>query len=101
MRLVNADKIDEVVKPWSEEMDNNCVTITDARKLILNTLNRMATVDAVEVVRCKDCKNRECVHDSVTGEIRNDVFFCKIVGYSSRFDFYCTDGERKDGDLSG
>ena len=50
----------------------------------------------VPLVRCKDCKNRECVHDPVTGEIRNDMFFCKIVGYSSRFEFFCGDGKRKD-----
>lgn len=58
MRLIDADKIDKVVKPWSEEMDYNCVTITDARKLVLNAINRMATVDAAQVVhahwvRCK------------------------------------------------
>lgn len=49
-----------------------------------------------KIVRCKDCKNRECCHDPVTGKIRNDMFFCKNIGYSSRFEFFCVDGERKE-----
>ena len=46
------------------------------------------TVDAVEVVRCKDC-----IHSS-------DVLYRTYCGYLDcvvQPEFYCADGERKDG----
>ena len=48
------------------------------------------TVDAVEVVRCRDCKHYD------------GKWLCKISGVPSRkpCDF-CSHGERKDGDVDG
>lgn len=88
MRLVDADKVDKVVKPWSEEMDCNAITITDARKLILNTISRMPTVDAVQVVRCKECS---VPHNEHTG---CPMVYGRIVGPN----WFCGDGIRKDGE---
>ena len=49
------------------------------------------TVDAVEVVRCKDCA---VPHNKYTG--------CpKLNGLVTPPDFYCPFGERKDGDGNG
>ena len=59
------------------------------------------TKSVTELVRCKDCKNREYYHDPFTDEIRNDRFFCKNIGYSSRFDFFCSNGKRKDDKQDG
>ena len=44
-------------------------------------------VDMVEVIRCKDCKKRSQHHE------------CEY-GYHSD-DWYCADGERKEGDMDG
>ena len=48
------------------------------------------TIDAVEVIRCKDCKHYD------------GKWLCKISGVPSRkpCDF-CSHGERKDGDVGG
>lgn len=49
------------------------------------------TVDAVEVVRCKDCKNR----DDITGECKHP----KAVGWDviiPEDNDFCSYGERKD-----
>lgn len=55
-----------------------------ARKLMENA----TAVDAVEVVRCKDCKKH--LHD-------DDVdFLCGHTGMYTRFDDFCSYGERKD-----
>ena len=54
-----------------------------ARKLIEDA----PTVDAVEVVRCKDCKHR--YSDS----------WCEYVDDDDNF--YCAKGKRKDGDGNG
>ena len=54
-----------------------------ARKLIEDA----PTVEAVEIVRCRDCKHR--YSDS----------WCEYVDYDDNF--YCARGERKDGDGNG
>lgn len=56
-------------------MDNNCVTITDARKLILNTISRMATVDAAEVV------HGHWIHTGLTNVFGGHQHKCSVCGY--------------------
>ena len=58
---------------------------------VVEFLNDMPTVDAVPVVRCKDCA---VPHNKYTG--------CpKLNGLVTPPDFYCPFGERKDGDGNG
>lgn len=55
------------------------------RKSVLRVIDEQPTVDAVEVVRCKDCKWRHtmgCVFECVNAVEREDHDFC-------------SDGERK------
>ena len=65
-----------------------------------NTIVDAPAVDAVEVVRCKDCKYyRE-------GAIFKDIKFCfrlrgdndKPVGYNFSEDDFCSRGERREGE---
>ena len=54
-------------------------------------IDKAPTVDAVPVVRCKDCA---VPHNMYTG--------CpKLNGLVTPHDFYCPFGERKDGDGNG
>lgn len=58
---------------------------------VVEFLNDMPTVDAVPVVRCKDCA---VPHNKYIG--------CpKLNGLVTPPDFYCPFGERKDGDDNG
>ena len=64
---------------------------------VVEFLNDMPTVDAVPVVRCKDCKHWH-----------KDTVFCDYMPYgeaSERVNWYaddfCSYGERKDGDGNG
>ena len=50
-----------------------------------------AAKSKVDVVRCKDCNNREC--DGRAGTI-----VCGITGFSHSRLWYCADGERRDGE---
>ena len=43
--------------------------------------------DVVSVVRCKDCKYKEC-------EGRDGLIVCDITGESHKPDFFCDDGEK-------
>ena len=58
---------------------------------VVEFLNDMPTVDAVKVVRCKDCA---VPHNKYTG--------CpKLNGLVTPPDFYCPFGERKEGADNG
>ena len=60
---------------------------------ILNTLNRTPTVDAVEVVRCKDCKHRVYVD---MGDDIGAIGGCELFKMAMPYDNFCSYGERKD-----
>ena len=83
-RLIDADalkkRVSELIVPdWT-------------RTLIRSWLDSEPTVDAVPVVRCKDCKHnkgKKVWHDGeVTIDCDNDM------GYTP-LDFFCADGERR------
>ena len=57
---------------------------------VIMMIKTAPTVDAVEVVRCKDCKYHE--HTSVTG-----FEHCRLYGLTMRFNDFCSYGERKGG----
>ena len=82
MRLIDADKL-ERQEYWGNE---RCFDYVDAEDI-----DNAPTVDAVPVVRCKDCKHSwedlgglTCSHGVCVD--------CVVLG-----DFYCSYGERKDG----
>ena len=65
------------------------------------------TIDAVPVVRCRDCRWWDKIEDSSMGYCHA----CKHAHYSRnweisiyrthKWDFFCADGERKEGDGDG
>lgn len=77
-RLIDADKL-ERQEYWGNE---RCFDYVDAEDI-----DNAPTVDAVEVVRCKDCKynrgSKKCLNP--------DSFFAV-----SKDDDFCSYGERKD-----
>ena len=65
------------------------LAIEDVKKVtdeVVKGLKRLPSIDAVQVVRCKDCKHRY---------IKNDVWTCPF-GLPSGPDGYCSYGERKE-----
>lgn len=85
-RLIDADKL-EKQEYWGNE---RCFDYVDAEDI-----DNAPTVDAVPVVRCKDCKHSwedlgglTCSHGVCVD--------CVVLG-----DFYCANGERKDGTGNG
>ena len=87
MRLIDADALKEHVKKYTSVFAKY-----DWRE-ICEMLNDAPTVDAVEVVRCKDCKHN--YHNMIpAGEAEYGCTKCielPITAY-----FYCAWGERRE-----
>ena len=83
MRLIDADRAIEIVRNRGI-VHPNAYHLTNYATLILR---EAPTVDAVKVVRCRDCA---VPHNKYTG--------CpELNGLVTPPDFYCPFGERKDG----
>ena len=92
MRLIDADRAIEIVHNRGIAHPN-AYHLTNYATLILR---EAPTVDAVSVVRCKDCKYRF----KNNGHSRDG---CPIIDANIWMDDddFCSHGERKDGDGNG
>ena len=86
MRLIDADRAMEIVRNQGIAHPN-AYYLTNYAML---TLREAPTVDAVEVVRCRECKYHE--DTDVTG-----FKHCCLIGKTVRYNDFCSYGERKDG----
>lgn len=83
MRLIDADKLDYYVIHHPDDDDAYMLFITDM------DIENAPTIDAVEVVRCKDCK----WWDNEDGAERCTHKYCSMW---AKPDGYCSYGERKE-----
>lgn len=115
MRLIDADvmiaDLEHDVELDANALDNDLVVVgreeivqfdKDCKENAIDLLRYAPTIDAVEVVRCKDCKHRP----SGTG-VNHDLEFphndykcpcrCEDYWYSWKpaDDWYCANGERR------
>lgn len=58
-------------------------------------LKRLPAADVVEVVRCRECANWQS--GWTPSNAKDGTHFCANVGLCTPSDWYCADGERKDG----
>lgn len=95
MRLIDADAVINGVR-------NRCLGQTDVAKAeyqIIDMLNRMPAVDAVPVIRCKDCKRLGVANMKDKYGQPNSVPCCRRNGHirlGIKPDDYCSRAERKD-----
>lgn len=84
MRLIDADDLKELMHIACIGQDKEFINIFE------NVINDCPTIDAVEVVRCKDCKFYETEH-YYKGICKN------IIGlvYVNDGNNFCSYGERK------
>ena len=92
MRLIDADALAGKILLDAPGFLDGGSEITKAFIMaMINTRSVTPTIDAVPIIRCKDCKFSEKI---------NSVYLC---GKSREFvvhksDWFCADGERKDSD---
>jgi hypothetical protein len=92
--------VDEVLKKLRKvEPSLKVVSIVGVKAVsidaVIQYLERQKTVDAVEVVRCKDCK-RFASCEEVDGV--SWTGFCEYGQFHTDEDDFCSRGERKDND---
>lgn len=92
MRLIDADKLKEELENWSVDLTNPLHLVKeDAFMLIENA----PTIDAVQVVRCKDCTAWQ---NGVNwpSDLPEYVGVCIIAGWTCGENGYCLYGKRRD-----
>ena len=94
MRLIDADRLKDSIMftcdlgGWIGEM------LLQIKKVAVKYIENAPTIDAVEVVRCEDCKKQAYCHGTVAKTKRHADF----VEYWSEPIEWCSKGERKDGE---
>ena len=95
VRLIDADKFE--VYPYT-------LTSLDFEAGVLSVLEKLdaaPTIDAIPVVRCKDCKYHHWEQEPCHGKT---VHYCELPhmrGIEVFKEFFCYYGKRKDGDGNG
>ena len=102
-RLIDADRASEIV--YEQGIAHpNVYYLTNYAMAILQ---EAPTVDAVEVVRCKNCKHRRDKNEQEQRYLVEDVLICTNPDVSEDCwsavwpDHFCSYGERKGGDGNG
>ena len=85
-RLIDADALWRKFEsePWYDNADRD--------EIALPLVDEAPTVDAVEVVRCRECKQGEIDDPDFP-----DEYYCHAGCGWNKGDFYCAYGERKEG----
>ena len=91
-RLIDANAMRE---EWLENGENEYVYDTNA---VLDSIDAQPTVDAVEVVRCKDCKHYELHYYVGCNKMENGCSNNKGIWTQTQPEDFCSYGERKDKD---
>ena len=115
MRLIDADAFELIVTEKFKEHYGDTVYqfIHDFSKFVIRQIRKASTIDAVEVVRCKDCVwYAPCTEwgiDAITGRYDHSKIVVKTFGECRGQDFaftedgclrvgaddFCSCGERK------
>ena len=101
MRLVDADWVLEHTKPYELSDEDWSVTGGTAIRLIHNAIDQAPTIDAVPVVRCRECKHLNVVNRKelyAHCPKTNAVFLPFELDTREHF---CSLGERKEGANNG
>ena len=87
-RLIDANELTEGLKSLTG-MFTDEIGFAVSLESVLWKVDAQPTVDAVEVVRCKDCKHRYTASSGV-------IFCQQHITVSANNDDFCSYGERKD-----
>ena len=87
MRLIDADALIAKFKDDLENLQEFAFQLATIGAI--NTVKHQPTIDAVPVIRCKDCKHWQ------KSSINYNEYVCYWGGYVKKEDDYCSWAERK------
>ena len=99
MRLIDADALTMLLHDDIDGLDEEFPNDKQVKpymcgvKMALSFIDTAPTIDAVPVVRCKDCVYRVIVRDPLMGTM--DCYGCRVMRYNED-DWFCSFGERRD-----
>lgn len=102
MRLIDADWVLAHTKPYETTDENWSVTCGTAIRLIHNAINYAPTIDAVPIVRCKNCKYSREKDKQESKYLDPDALICTNGSFFNDGwnpvwpDDFCCYGEKKD-----
>lgn len=98
MRLVDADALLSELEKYNDlsarEKNEYLFGLQQRLETCIDVVEDAPTVDAVEVVRCKDCKHYRPYAGVADG-------YCHMAEWYKRYQYendFCSRGERKDGE---
>ena len=99
MRLIDADALEKAINEWmpkdqSTWMDSDIPPIENLIVSVMMTIQEQPTVDALPVVRCKDCKyyrkDGDCWHE---WDNAGRIYYQSIINEPNPDD-YCSRAKR-------
>ncbi len=87
MRLIDAGKAIEQINKWLNQT-GAIPLYTSYHFELLSCIENCPTIDAVSVVRCKDCK-----HYNTIGRLKG-FGWCESMNRDAFDDFYCANGKQ-------
>ena len=98
-RLIEADALHRKVKIETNPYGKPTIDYDSGVK-VLEWIDKAPTIDAVPVVRCRDCKHYKPQKKSAHWE--NSANYCnRVVTIKVQPDDFCSYGERKEGGGNG
>ena len=92
VRLIDANKLKRIIYNIANTMqDNGYSSYAGALGEAANIVDNQQTIDAVPVVRCRECRNAQQLKTSA------DQVYCMVWGKNPRIDGYCYLGAKMDG----
>ena len=95
MKLIDADALAMHMADWQLSA---CSDQYDTIEEAIDAVASAPTIDAVPVVRCKDCKRRRSAAKNGRVYWNGYEYYCEIAHYGVLDEGFCFYGERKDDD---
>lgn len=95
MRLIDADLLDEEIMYWSMAITGNpksTTIINECKSSFRRMIEDQPTIDAISVVRCKDCFHWG--NERMSAETEK-VKLCDYYYWPMYSEKYCANGERR------
>lgn len=99
-RLIDANKAQAVLVNMAEHLqETGNPEMAGAVGYAAEVIGKQKTVDAVEVVRCKECKScMLCYPEKRLDKEATPGWFCKVHKRYRKPDDFCSYGERREGE---